>query len=416
MASRLLRVALVASVVSACAGPVPSGSPDASVPVDVSPETSLSMQPLPGSTAINTPDPTPEPTQATRTEVEVNGNVIDRPGVPDDFHDTYWWTSFGQAGQVGTTAWIGLPDGERIITAGSGLVVSAVIEFEGDMGALLLIRDIRTGALVREIETQLLLPAAVIVDGRLYWAAGLRGVGPSEPDVGNAVDGGVWTVQLEGDEPPKAIVEPGTDLGSVLGGRAPFSVSPTGLTIASNVGGSHRAFATDIIDTASATRRTRLSDEIVRELDDNIAIAWDEPPTDAPRGWVRAVEIDSGERLWRFPTLDQRDGFRISVNSIQAIESGFLGQFRREQDNKAETTIAIFDPRDGTRRQILVQGLDPANPEYVSVVFGLVSDRYAALSNEPHSTIEDLFLEDAAVSILDLDSGLIQPAAFSLAP
>jgi hypothetical protein len=399
-----MQIALVAMVATACAGPIPSGSPNGTA--EGSPSVSPSTPP---------PEPTPVPTEPVRTDVDVNTDVRDRPGVPKDFYDVYWWTSFGEAGQVGTTARIGLPDGERIITAGSGLVVSAIIEFDGDVGSLLRIRDIRTGALVREIETQLLLPAAVIVDRRLYWAAGLRGVGSGEPDVGNASDGGVWAVELDRDGPPMAIVESGTDLGSPLGGRAPFSVSPTGLTIASNVGGSHRAFAADIIDSTSATQRTRLPGEIVRALDDEIAIAWDEPPSDAPRGWVRGVEIDSGERLWRYPALDQREGFDNAVDVIRSVESGFLVQFHRDRGGALESVVAFFDPIDGNRDQVFVQPIDPLRPRYLHVVGALVSDRYAALSPIGSSTLEDLVIEpDATISILDLETGQVQADVFSL--
>ena len=222
MDRRLSRPVLCVILVAACSGPRPSGSPIADASVEASPGASPAATSTTSSPALSIPpEATAAPTDPGRTDVVVNRDVRDRPGVPEDFYDVYWWTSFGEAGQVGTTARIGVPDGERIITAGSGLVVSAVIEFDGDVGALLRIRDIRTGALVREIETHLLLPAAVIVDRRLYWAAGLRAVGPAEPDVGNAIDGGVWAVELDRDEPPTAIVEPGTDLGSALGDGHP---------------------------------------------------------------------------------------------------------------------------------------------------------------------------------------------------
>ena len=192
-------------------------------------------------------------------------------------------------------------------------------------------------------------------------------------------------------------------------------MSPTGLTIASNVGGSHRAFAADIIDSTSATRRTRLPGEIVRALDDEIAIAWDEPPTDAPRGWVRAVEIDSGERLWRYPALDQRSGFGNSVDTIVAVESGFLAQLDRERGEVLESVVAVLDPITGNRHQVVEQPIDPLSSQYLHVVGALVSDRYAALSPIGFSTLEDLVLEPgASVSILDLETGNVQPDVFSL--
>jgi hypothetical protein len=353
---------------------------------------------------------TPAPTEAVRDGVVVNLDVRDRPGVPEDFYDVYW-TSFDEAGQVRTTARIRLPEEEQIITAGSGLVASALLRFEGHEGARLFVRDIRTGELVREVETELLIPAAIILDGRLYWAGGSRS-GAGNPNSEQAVDGGVWAIALDGNDPPVELVEAGTGLGSPLGGRSPLRVSPSGRTIASSVVGDV-VIAADIIDTSSQSLRARLRGEIVLALNDHIVVSADEPPTDAPRGWVRAVDIDSGEMLWRYPPLDLRDGFDFSVDSMQAVGPSFLGQFQRVRDGISESVIAMFDARDGGRRQILVQ--NRGSPSYVEVVRGLVSDELAGVANGSFYGLEELVTEPGATaSILDLRTGELTLDAFTL--
>ena len=148
------RSVVVAIVIAGCAGPVPSVSPPPIPSIPSNAAASPGIEPSPsagpsdalGPTSSNPPtatatlaetdppdepEPTPEGAYPLRTEVEINPNVIDRVGVPEDLYDFYWWRAYGtDAGQVGTTAQIGLPAGEWILTVSNGLVVSALYEGE----------------------------------------------------------------------------------------------------------------------------------------------------------------------------------------------------------------------------------------------------------------------------------------------
>jgi hypothetical protein len=152
------------------------------------------------------PEPTVPGALPLRTAVEVNSRIVDRAGVPADLYDTYWWTEYGDAGQVGTTAQIGLPAGEQILAVASGMVVSARRSSDDYFArADLLVRDIRSGELVEEIATTVGDPVAALIGNRLFWA----GVDPSSDGEDHVVDGGVLTMPLDRGSSPVAIVPGG---------------------------------------------------------------------------------------------------------------------------------------------------------------------------------------------------------------
>lgn len=351
------------------------------------------------------PEPTVNGALPMRTTVEVNVPIVDRPGVPADLHDTYWWTEYGDAGQVGTTAQIGLPADERILTVASGLVVSARKSASGDFSrADLFVRDVRTGALVREIVSTVGDPVAAVIGSRLFWA----GVDPSSNGEDRVIDGGVWSMLLTGASEPEAIVPPGDNI-STLGsaGRSRFRVSPSEGTIASVVGGFSGRF-TDIVDVGTLTLRTRLLDDAVFALTDEVALVSDHPPADVGGGGVIAKDIDTGSVLWRFPT--PMVGPPFGIDQVEARGSRFVVLFLREAQGLDELVIGTLQAQTGklTERLVLRPG-DQLRGSFA--LWSISSSRFLALIRDgPESAI----LEARPISLLDLDSGTLEPDAFVL--
>jgi hypothetical protein len=193
-------------------------------------------------------------------------SVVDRPGVPAALYDRYW-AAFGQAGQVGTTAWMDPPPGEGILGVDAGRVATIPVDDEGEPivgadGTIIVVRDIRTGATLRIVETASTPYYAVIVGSLLFWSP--------------RFDASVWVVDLaDPASTPRAIV-PSSDLTELYGpnaDRAPLQISDGGRAVISLVGGD-TARATQVIDVATQSLRVTLEGEAADEIAGHVALVY----------------------------------------------------------------------------------------------------------------------------------------------
>lgn len=273
---------------------------------------------LPLPTSVDSSTASPSHGSGPRTSPVVGGPVSERPGVPADLRDRYWFTDFGEAGHVGTTAYVLLPEGERVLDVDHGQVVSTSIGIGG--GSTLVLRDLVTGTLRWSFDSQLRITSAAVIADRLFWAG--RPIGVDGP-----ADGGVWTVGLPKPEEPIQVLEPVGDMvaaGYVERGR--FLVSPSERTIATvvgNMGNTHY----DFIDTASLEVFASVEDRIVFGITDREAFAASggDPPSSFP-GLV-AIDIETGEPTWR-RTFDER----AELAHVHVVANAVFVDFRLEEE------------------------------------------------------------------------------------
>jgi hypothetical protein len=426
-APRWLRVLGAAVLVAGCAGPVPStsappASPEATIAGVASPSArpdatatptfpnAPSPAPIETAQADPTPRPLPDGALPPRTQVEVNRDIRDRPGVPRDMDDMYWWTEDGDAGQIGTTAQIGLPDGETVLTAAHGFVVSARVRSTGfrcDGGCTLIVRDIRTGDTVRRIQTDLSEPVALILPGRIFWA----GIEAQSDFNSNVIfDGGVWTAALDGGE-LVAIVPPGQDISRFNhAGRLPFRVSPSSRTIASGVGGFADRFV-DVIDVTTLSRRERLPNISAYALTDELVVTGEDPPSDYPSGGILAIHIATGDVRWRFPSRADVDQFELT--NVQALAGALYVDYlwRKGSD---ELRLAEINASTGMARVLLRQTL-ARDTRALDSLLGISTERHVAFG--ANGSLGHLVQRgEASISILDVATGLLSENAFIVDP
>lgn len=410
---------LVASLlVAACAGPEPSGPRDGSPALEASPlpsPSTISSTPPPTVEPTSDLEPTPEPTSDNsyplRTEVQVNREIVDRPGVPADMSDLYWWTEYGDAGEIATTAQIGLPAGEEILTVADGLVVSARREGRGYYGRVdLLVRNLRSGELIRKLETDVGAPRAILVGRRLFW----HGADPRTRTGELHIDGGVWTATVNGDDEPHAIIPGGENLDYLTsGGRSILEVSPSGRTLASDVGGFSSTF-TDFIDTESLSVRGRIDGKASFALTDDTFATSDGPPSDTPDGrGLSGYDIATGDRLWRFP--DPNEGGRFSMANIQPLGSGFAFQYSWLKRPDGEYRFESVEFRTGRSQWQFVQ-TETQDFGYRYATFPASSARHIAVIDDLASIGFMLRDGPASVSIYDTESGHFTENAFVVDP
>jgi hypothetical protein len=282
------------------------------------------------------------------TEPLVELAVVDRPGVPAELYDRYWVTEVGwpgldgvsayEAGQVGTTARILLPPAELALGADDGRVASVLLDRDsggvavGPAGATFLVRDIRTGALLRKLESPA-IPAFVphgslVVGPQLIWTG-------KEP--GGGVAAGVWALNL--DDPgsvPEVLIAEGADLKGYGDGalRAALKVSASGQTLGSLVVGPERG-RTDVLDLASRTFRMTL-DDIAHAVGDDTAVV-------RRPGGVALVDLETG-----------KDIGALSTDTVyQALVADRVGYVDYARD--LTHYISAIDPASGENRDLLVQ-------------------------------------------------------------
>ena len=396
--TRLAALLLLSGVLSiGCAGPGASSATEP--PGSLLPTTSAAEPPA---TPPGTLEPTTVPTGTpfpVRTAIEVNSPIIDRPAIPADLVDGWWWSAL-EAGSVGTTAQLGVPVTERVLHADAGLVVSARFPGENDVNGgpvTIVVRDISTGTLIREVATSLRQPVAKLIGRRLFWAG--EQVNPPGSDDALTIDGGIWETDVDGTSQPIAVVPGGTDITNLnYAGRTSFDVSPTGRTLASGVGGFAGRW-TDIVDVDGLRSRTRLNGDAVFALTDDTILVPDHVPGDTAGGGVFAKDIATGRTLWQFPESGVEPPF--GVIGVAALGSRFVVHFLRQVSGGEEIVFGTLDPVTGKLVERLVRSPDTA-------VSGMV---VAWSISTPHTLVlapdglDSAIADGTPLSILDLTTG-----------
>jgi hypothetical protein len=363
-----MHVACIALLAAACAGPLPSVSPESSSPEpseialaspsappaspSSAPSFSPTTSPVPTETPVASPsyepDPTPEGALPHRTEVEINPYVVERAGVPPELHDQYWWTPYGDAGPLGTTAQIGLPSDERIITVAEGLVVSADVTYAHAHS--IYVRDFKTGELLRQIPTGLSWPQGAVIQGRLFWT----GLIPQEGNE-KAIDGGVWFADARNREAPAEIVAAGKGLGGWLCGRN-LVVSPTAKTMAATASCFGWKGWTDIINVDSQAPVRRIVGANAWAITDDAYALPDSAPSDGlafGQGGMTAHDIATDALLWRYPDPSNLD--RFALLTVMSRGNSFIVESNWDMGNDTEIRITLFQPTTGQHRVLLKQ-------------------------------------------------------------
>ncbi len=421
--ARAFRLLWIGSIVAACAGPTPTASPETSSPPrpteiavaspTLEPITSFEPSPTPESTlpaptataSANPsyePEPTPEGAEPLRTIVEVNPDVVERPGVPPELHDVAWWNGYGDAGLLGTTAQIGLPKNERIITVVDGRVIAA--RERPNKGAALIIRDFATGAVIRSIPTDMPYPDAVLVGNELFWS------GDDLATDGRAThDLGVWAVDISTNEAPVAIVAPGKALPGAFCTRG-LEISPSHATLAARASCYGDNGWTDIIDVVTHERIRRIQDRDLWALTDDTYVSWDGTLTDGltfGQGGITAYDLATDAVRWRFPNAS--DVARFALYNVAALGNAFVVQSNWDLGNDAEYRFTIFNPITGTHRLLLRQ---PAGADAFELGTSWSTREYLVLDY----AWEDLRISGTPVSILRVADGTVLRDAFVIDP
>lgn len=327
----LVAALLVAALV---AWPNLTGAPQTS-PIAASSPGAVSSQigPTPAS-----PSETPTPS-AVASELFVEPNLVDRPGVPSELYDKYW-TLWGQAGHVGTTALLIKPPNEAMLGADAGRVASFVVDEETDEplvgpdGVTITVRDLRTGATIRTFDSSILPTYGLAVGSLLFWTG--YGI-PRDPI--NPLDGGVWVADLaDPASTPRAVVLP-SDLAATCGphaDRGRLWLTEHGRTITTIVGGD-TATATQIIDVSETAPPIMLDDESAFEISEGRALV-------VRAGRYRLLELTTGQPVG--------PGFEndLAYRSV-AGDGEFFASFARDGD----VVFAAIDLSTGEARDIHVR-------------------------------------------------------------
>ena len=419
--SALWRGLLAATLVVACSPPTPSATPGASLQANASPSALPSPEasvatPTAGPTTSPTfePEPTPADPSARRTEIEINPNVVDRPGVPADLRDKYWWQA-SDVGLLGTTAQLGLPSGETVIDAAGGLVVSWRARADGEQGTELVVRRFDTGSVLGEVHTLQVRVDARIVGRRLFWT-GMR-AGEGCP-AGANVDGGVWAMDLTAGSAPVALVDPGRVVDCGFGGRA-LRLSPSGRTLAAAMFA--EPFWIDVIDVARLVRTHRIRDLVwPRAITDDTFVQWDQQPTDGigfGLGGLTAYDLDDKAVRWAFPGADEvvqfGPGPTVALGSQFFIEYAWnLTPEQPQSSSEIDRVLATFDPPTGERRELLRQRDTPEENDLATI--------QGELSSASHLTLrlgdDPIGIDGRSFAILDVATGAVTWDAFTIDP
>lgn len=336
---------------------------------------------------------TDAPAPSVANDVFVEPNVVDRPGVPAVLYDKYW-SLWGQAGQLGTTALLIKPPNEAMLGADAGRVASYVFDEEteeplvGPDGVTIIVRDLRTGVTLRTFDSSILPTYGLATGSLLFWTGWSLPRDPIEP-----TDGGVWVVDLaEPGSAPRAIIPP-SDLAATYGSHADrgrLRLTDGGRTIITIVGGDSGK-ATQIIDVTGVTPPAELDGESAFEISQGRALVIRE-------SGYRLLELTTGQPVG--PAFENDLAYWSVVGDGEVFAS-----FARGRD----LVIAAIDLDSGLTRDILVR-----------------SDRDLRLS--PELSVSDLLamlpdddpVYDAQgrvqipVSLLDPATGNLQRDAFMI--
>lgn len=319
-----------------------------------------------------------------------------RPGVPEDLYDRYWYTEWGDLGSVGTTAVRSLPDEEVLLDVRNGWVVSADYQGAGLSPSDIRVRTFEPFEISRTIQTDVWVRRAVVVGDVLFWTGPIAGNG-DEPR-----DGGIWAVDLSTQAAPVEVLPGGQDLStfseSSNAERTPFTVSQSGETISSTVGGELGA-RTDFIDVNGLKVRGTL-DDIVVGVTDEVAITY----TGGSQKHLTAISIDSGNELWRYPTANDPDLLLYTSSVTLDAELAF------SYESSARQILVLVDLSSGHNREI---GLTRVGGHQLQLIPSLSTPAHLAFATSPIFQ-DDLEDGSASISVLDLKTGELTENAFRI--
>ena len=348
--------------------------------------------------------------------VEFEATVTERPGVPTALGSRAWFSASGerwQAGELGSTARVLLPVDEEPLSA-RGHFVATVVNgplFADKRTSTLRVRDIRTGAVTREMKSELFIDIAAFAGDYLFFA----GTSGNEAQPGEDPiypGGGLWAWSLVVPDDPVLVVppEPTVRMSTAPFGegiRAPLRVSATGHTVASAVYMAEGATGrVDLIDVPTLKVRTTLP-RYVYAINDSTALMQ----ASAESGnKVELIDLSSGEARWA-STLSDEQSSPVMILQAIADEEMFVLQFERSP----RLIVAILESASGTIRELLVQdGADKTvRPLYMEA--GLSSASVIVLLERPGvaATVEAAG-GWASASILDGATGHLTHAAFDI--
>jgi hypothetical protein len=376
---------------------------DAGVDPSLPPASTLGPQ------SSNEPSGVPAPSiDALPSEAPVDGppasaavverDIVDRPGVPPELYDKYW-EALGQAGHVGTTARIEIPRNEEIVAADGGFVATyPVIRDEqlgtseivvGASGVTILVRDIRTGAVIRAIETGIVVRTGVMKGSLLFW------IGTTMPDGPQSTDAGVWVVDIaDPSSNPRAIIEP-ADLGDAYGPNASRSrprIGDQGRVVFSSIVGD-RASATQVIDVAGLALHRTMSD-LALEIASQTALVR------RADGLV-VLNLATGQPVGR--ALGATEVYRAFVANGE-----FLVQYAPGGGRGVYITAIAIDS--GDTRQLLHQ---PQGVRTTDMSPDLSAGNLIVLLDDDwdYGAAGEAFV---SVTLLNAESGALQPQAFTI--
>ena len=287
--------------------------------------------------------------------------------VPAELLDRDWLANDGISWQVGTLG-AGpkstLPADEYALGVDAGLVLS----IDAEIGSTVFVREVDTGILVDQMETNLQIDDGVIRGDRFF----LAGVVKDQ-------DAGVWAGRIG--EVGLVQLIPGSE-GPLQGDRGTFrtgiKLSPTGRTLASTVC-VKPACVTQISSTDGGPVLT-IADSFARWVSEDFVLTTDSS--------LRAYGLDDGKLRWKLDDLRFWDGKLASDGRT------LLAQAQSEDGNKE---IWRVDTQTGGHEVIAAL----ADDQYL--VSELSNDRYVVVLAA--SYLGDALASGANFDVLDVTSG-----------
>ncbi len=339
------------------------------------------------------------------SDVVVEPNIVDRPGVPASLRQLYW-VEWGQLGELGTTARLEMPSDEQILGVDDGLVASMKFDPEtqtpvsGENGIAIVARDVRTGRTVKEFHSPVHITESLVAGSQLFW---IGRVGPPGPD---SADAGVWVIDLaDPAATPRAIVEP-SDLSAKYGSRATrglLRLTDRGRAISTQIE-SAATLLTEVIDVVNLTVRVavdagRMYAFQIVEGRALVFLPHEYSEQGQPEG-IRLIDIESGAQIGMTVEADLLKGSIIGGQEVYA-------QIGRGVDSH----IIAIDLESGEARDIrvIIGGM-----ETLDLSSRLSTEEALALVPVTGATLDATGTVHLPITLLTPSTGELVPDAFAI--